>query len=985
MRLRYALLIALLALVAMPLSAQQRRFTTIISQPEPLPNCAPGAAGIQMPIVWDITAAEFEFCSSTNTWSILSGGGGGGSGPIIQTNGASNTVQTTLNFQNVNVFSWTNPSSGNEQLNFSSQSANCFIAAPNGVGGIPSCRLTVAADLPAGTTCATHFYATGLLAGLIPVCVQPSFTDLLGTISLAQTALTTNGDLLSVSGGALARVPSAGGQDFVLQGANAAVPVWLAVNNCGSGTQALSYSTSTHTFGCQTITTGTGTINNSTQYSAAYYSAAGNTNTISGIAAPTTPSIAYILTSTPSGGVATAPTWSIPGIPINAQTGTSYTIANTDRENLVTDSNTGATAITLPQAGSTGFASNFNFALANINTGLVTITPTTSTINGNATQIVPNHWISYIYSDNTNYRSGTLPDIAAFPNCVTTALQFTSATGVFSCPASFANSALTNSSTTVDGATCTLGSTCTPNVPLNQVISPTGAIATLADGNNPLTLNCAQTSNTQACVTVGEITAATGTSDVGLQLSTLTTSTAIPLQITQGANGPANSNAPALISITAAAAGGLASASNSGSTGALINLVTGAGSAGGATTGNGGSGGNFVISTGVGGVAGGTATNNGGSGGAFSFTTGAGGNGGSGAGTAGNGGNFTVSLGTPGTNSATGTAGVVGQFAVQGTAPASTANASGVASGTTFVVSGVAGGATSNAAGTGGVGSISTINSGTGGAGTGTNAVGGAGGNINLTAANGGASNGSGVNSNGGNIAMTVGSAGTGGSGTAGKAGVVSVTGPTAGLVYYTQGSAPTTANTQIPANSRFEYVPTSVTAMALQKSGTAPVNNNSAELCSNASPGICAFAKMSQTGMAAAQQAGLTSVTNLTGLSFSVEANTKYVMNCTLYYQVSATTANLSIAITGPASPTFVTYSLFDTDTATGVAESGVATSFATTLSGSGTSTATTNFPATVTMGLSNGVNAGTVQVQAGAVGTGNSTIQTGSWCQLQ
>jgi hypothetical protein len=370
----------------------------------------------------------------------------------IQTNGVNNSSQAVLNFQNSGVFSWTNPSGGIEQVNFASQSANTFMAAPNGAPGVPTSRLMVAADVPTGTNCATNNFARGIGAALAPVCAQPAFSNLTGTISLAQTVLSVNGDLLSVSGGALTRVASAGGQDFLLQGANAAVPVWLAINNCGSGTQALSYSTSTHTFGCQTISAGTGTVNPALQFSAAYYSAAGSGTTIDGVVGPTTPNIPYILTSTPSGGVATVPVWSIPGVPINAQTGTSYSVVAGDRENLDTMSNGSAIAVALPQAGSSGFTANFNFSLANINTGLVTITPTTSTINGNATQIVPNHWFSYVYSDNTNYRSLTTPDIAAFPGCssASSALNFTTATGVFGC--------ITNILTTSSGGTLTANS-----------------------------------------------------------------------------------------------------------------------------------------------------------------------------------------------------------------------------------------------------------------------------------------------------------------------------------------------------------------------------------------------------------------------------------------------------------------------------------------------------------------------------------------------
>ena len=49
--------------------------------------------------------------------------------------------------------------------------------------------------------------------------------------------------------------------DTLLQGQGTGVdPAAVSVPNCGSGTQALSYSTSTHTFGCQTISAGTGTV-----------------------------------------------------------------------------------------------------------------------------------------------------------------------------------------------------------------------------------------------------------------------------------------------------------------------------------------------------------------------------------------------------------------------------------------------------------------------------------------------------------------------------------------------------------------------------------------------------------------------------------------------------------------------------------------------------------------------------------------------------
>jgi len=137
-----------------------------------------------------------------------------------------------------------------------------------------------------------------------------------------------------------------------------------------------------------------------------------------------------------------------------------------------------------------------------------------------------------------------------------------------------------------------------------------------------------------------------------------------------------------------------------------------------------------------------------------------------------------------------------------------------------LTITGVTGGADSNATGTAGIGSSPSIAAGAGGAGTGTNAVGGAGGAINLTAGAGGASLGTGANANGGNIVLTPGAAGTGGSGTAGLAGVVSIAGSTAGFIGLTQGSAVTTTNTNIPANTIIDQAPTAVTAYAIVRPG---------------------------------------------------------------------------------------------------------------------------------------------------------------------
>jgi len=88
---------------------------------------------------------------------------------------------------------------------------------------------------------------------------------------------------------------------------------------------------------------------------------------------------------------------------INAQTGVSYTISRDDADNLVTTSNAGAIATTLPQATTAGFGKGFSTFVKNIGVGTNTITPTTSTINGAASlALTTNQWAA-IFSDGTNY------------------------------------------------------------------------------------------------------------------------------------------------------------------------------------------------------------------------------------------------------------------------------------------------------------------------------------------------------------------------------------------------------------------------------------------------------------------------------------------------------------------------------------------------------------------------------------------------------
>src|SRR6185437_9905914 len=132
---------------------------------------------------------------------------------------------------------------------------------------------------------------------------------------------------------------------------------------------------------------GSGTVNSGTSGQLAYYAATGPA-----VSGATLGSCLLL-----SGG-----TLSI-NAPINAQTGTSYTVASTDTCKLITFSNASAIAVTLPQATGS-FGAGFAFIVQNTGAGTVTITPTTSTINGASSLTVAQNRGCEITSDGTNWQ-----------------------------------------------------------------------------------------------------------------------------------------------------------------------------------------------------------------------------------------------------------------------------------------------------------------------------------------------------------------------------------------------------------------------------------------------------------------------------------------------------------------------------------------------------------------------------------------------------
>lgn len=90
--------------------------------------------------------------------------------------------------------------------------------------------------------------------------------------------------------------------------------------------------------------------------------------------------------------------------PLNAQTGTTYAFLTTDAGKLVTFNNAASIAVTLSVATTTGFTAGYSMDVQNLGAGTATITPTTSTINGAATLVLPQNYGCTITSDGTNYQ-----------------------------------------------------------------------------------------------------------------------------------------------------------------------------------------------------------------------------------------------------------------------------------------------------------------------------------------------------------------------------------------------------------------------------------------------------------------------------------------------------------------------------------------------------------------------------------------------------
>lgn len=212
---------------------------------------------------------------------------------------------------------------------------------------------------------------------------------------------------------------------------------------------------------------------------------------------------------------------------VNPQTGTSYTYLDGDRGKLVTHSNAAAIAGTLPQAGaSSTFVAGWFVDVQNRGAGTLTITPTTSTIDGAATLVLTTGQGVRLFSDGTNYftqrgagtastTSPVLIQVAASDE--TTALT-TGTKVTFRAPYAFTLSSVRASLTTAQSA----GSIFTVNVKKNG----TTIFSTL------LTIdNTEKTTTTAATPAVLSTTAIADDDEITISIDQVGTSGALGLKV----------------------------------------------------------------------------------------------------------------------------------------------------------------------------------------------------------------------------------------------------------------------------------------------------------------------------------------------------------------------------------------------------------------------------------------------------------------------
>jgi hypothetical protein len=353
-----------------------------------------------------------EFDANGNTVPAVSNLPCGSGGSAFQTNTTPLTSATTINFQSGTNITVSNPSAGNVAFNLSGQ-----VAIANGGTGTSS-TLT---GLVRGS--ASAMTASELSGDAVTTGNNTVVNVKLNGVAYAATPATHSISIITAANTATAKVipdcPDSAGNHLNFTQSGDTITCGNTSSGSGSGTVTHTGSlTATNIIlgnGTADVTASIVTIDGSGNISTTGTLTAANVITtgvsqFDGIegAAPAAPSathwLFYPLTSLGFGQEDSAGTKTYIGAELtNLQTGTTYTVVAADRAKLVSFNNASSVAVTVPQAGTTGFPNGFVIHMQNRGAGTVTITPTTSTIDGAANLAITQGQGVEIVSDGTNY------------------------------------------------------------------------------------------------------------------------------------------------------------------------------------------------------------------------------------------------------------------------------------------------------------------------------------------------------------------------------------------------------------------------------------------------------------------------------------------------------------------------------------------------------------------------------------------------------
>lgn len=126
------------------------------------------------------------------------------------------------------------------------------------------------------------------------------------------------------------------------------------------------------------------------------------------------------------------------------------------------------------------------------------------------------------------------------------------------------------------------------------------------------------------------------------------------------------------------------------------------------------------------------------------------------------------------------------------------------------------------------------------------------------------------------------------------------------------------------------------------------------------------------------------TTYADVTGMTFSVAANTNYEVSCSIIYQTAATTTGIGISLNGPASPTLIAGQFISNSTATALNGRSF-NAYNGTGKTTGVTTANANTYGLFSASFRNGATAGTLALRYASEVAGSSvSIRPGSYCRV-